>query len=323
MIVIMRVGGPGEDVERVQQFLAERGLPSHAFFGAERVVLTVLGNPDPAELEPELITLPGVERIAPLRAPYKLASRESHPDSSVVRTVVGDIGARPFMVLAVLRDDSGDSGELAEAAGAIEAAGATPLLSGSGSEGDDAMPVVVEPSGPSDLRDLPASAALLWLRSHHMLNERLLRATAAAERPVILERGLSARVEEWLMAAESVLRAGNRRVVLCEGGIRTFEADRASTLDISAVPVLKHLSHLPVIVDPGSGATTAREVRSMALSAAAAGADGVLLEIGTHGEAHLAGRSFPLPLDHLPELMEALAKVAGAVGRPLPTVAAR
>jgi 3-deoxy-7-phosphoheptulonate synthase len=179
------------------------------------------------------------------------------------------------------------------------------------------LPIMAEVSEPSDVLQVAALADLLEVAAHNMQNLPLLKAVGRARRPVLVQRGLSATVEEWLGAAEHVLRAGNFDVVLCERGIRTYEADRQATLDLSAIPVLKRLSHLPVVVNVSQGTGHRYMVKAMALAAAAAGADGLVVEVHDHATSELVEGPASLTLDEFGELTGALRPLLAAVGRSL------
>jgi 3-deoxy-7-phosphoheptulonate synthase len=338
VIVIMRPGAPRADAERVLDALERRAVRASVFFGAERVVITVSSEPPVAGLAELVERLPGVERVAPLRAAYHLVSREFRGHDTLVDVAGVGVGGAGFVVLAgPCIVESRD--QLAAAARAAAGAGAAIMrgdayrsdrspyaLQGLGEEGlglladvrrELGLPVAAEAPESAVVEAVAAVVDLLEIGPDNMHNRALLRAAAATGRPVLLKRGLNATVDEWLTAAEHVVHAGNPRVILCERGIRTFEPDRPSTLDLSAVAVAKRLSHLPVIVDPSHGTGRADLVRPMALAAAAAGADGLLVEVHAGRSAEPGDAPQSLPVDAFTRLMDELRGLLAALGRPL------
>lgn len=313
--------------------LARHGRRTHVFSGEERIVITVFGAPFGPHLLEALADLPGVERVAPLTSAYKLASRESHPDDSVVAVGSRHIGGGDFAVIAGPAF-AVDPGQILDTALRVAAAGASALRGGpayGGAWGEEeaasadaleplfragqraGLPVVAEVAEPADLAVAARFADALHIAGHDMQNRPLLRAAGRLGRPILLERSTSATVDEWLTAAEYVMHQGNLGVVLCESGIRTFEADRATTLDLSAVPVVKHRSHLPVVVNPGRATGHRHLVAAMALAAAAAGADGLVVDVHSPTEGELAEGPHSLTFDEFRELMRRLEPLVAAL----------
>jgi 3-deoxy-7-phosphoheptulonate synthase len=295
--------------------------------GDERVLADLALDGDPA-----------VESVKPILAPFKLVSRELHPHDTIVR--IGDVafgGAEVRIIAGPCAVENPD--QIRASAEAAKAAGATVLragaykprtspygFSGHGPEGlkmlreaGDAlgMPVVTEVMDTADIGIVSDHADALQIGARNMHNFALLRAVGKAGRPVVLKRGLSAKIEELLLAAEYLLAAGNDQVILCERGIRTFETATRNTLDLNAVPYIKRKTHLPIIVDPSHGTGIRDLVTPMALAAIACGADGIMVEVHENPAAALSDGAQSLYPDQLKKLTEALAPVARAVGRPL------
>jgi 3-deoxy-7-phosphoheptulonate synthase len=336
MIVIMQSGATPEQVERVIERLREAGYREQVSLGEERTVIGVIGTGFPPDLGEKLEMLPGVERTHRITKPYKLASREFRPISTVVRVGDLEIGGDEFIVMA--GPCSVESREqVLETAKAVKAAGARILRGGAykprtspysfqglGEQGLEylaearevtGLPIITEVLDPGDVPLVAKYTDILQLGTRNMQNFPLLRAVGAQDKPVLLKRGMSATIEEWLMAAEYILHAGNDQVILCERGIRTFETAVRNTLDLSAVPVVRKLSHLPVVVDPSHGTGKWYLVKPMALAGAAVGADGLLIEVHPNPDAALSDGPQSLNLDNFAALMADLRRVTEAVGR--------
>lgn len=299
MIIIMRPSATAAQTEAVTERLREMGVGIHLSEGRERTIVGAVG--DLRRLEPDdFQRLPGVERVLRVAYPFKLSGVDFHPQPTVVRAggaVFGDGG------LAVIAGPCAveDRESLLTAALAVKAAGATMLRGGAfkprtspyafqglGAPGlrllEDArrltgLPFVSEVLGSEDLEAVAASADMLQIGARNAQNFALLKTVGRAGRPVLLKRGPAQTIEEWLQAADYVLAQGNPDVVLCERGIRTFETATRNTLDIAAVPLVRELSHLPVIVDPSHACGRASLVAPLAAAAVSAGADGVMIEV--------------------------------------------
>jgi 3-deoxy-7-phosphoheptulonate synthase len=338
MIVVMRSGATPQEVEHVIERLREAGYREQVSVGEETTVIGVIGSGFPPDFAGKLEMLPGVAQAYRLSKPYKLASRDFHPQASVVQ--VGDlsIGADEFVVMAgpcsvESREQMLLTAQRAKAAGARVLRGGAykPRTSpysfqGLGEEGLEylaearqktGLPIITEVLDPADVPLVAQYTDILQLGTRNMQNFPLLRAVGAVDKPVLLKRGMAATIEEWLMAAEYILHAGNDRVILCERGIRTFETAARNTLDLSAVPIIKKLSHLPVIADPSHGTGKWYLVKPMAMAAAAVGADGVLIEVHPDPDNALSDGPQSLNLDNFDRLMEDLRSVTAAVGRSL------
>jgi 3-deoxy-7-phosphoheptulonate synthase len=299
MIVVMRTGATREQIQAVTTVIEEEGLEAFLSEGDERTVIGVVG-PDVERVE-HIASYAGVEQVIRVTKPYKLASREHHPDRSRIRIGDQDVGADgSFIVMAGPCAVESREQLMAtahwvkrEGAGVLRGGAFKPRTSpyafqGLGVEGlrllaearqETGLPVVSEVTDPGQVELFEEYVDVLQVGARNMHNFVLLRAVGQSRKPVLLKRGFGATIEEWLMAAEYVLSSGNPNVVLCERGIRTFEPATRNTLDISAVPVLRELTHLPIVIDPSHGTGHRRYVRPMALAAAAVGADGLIIEV--------------------------------------------
>jgi 3-deoxy-7-phosphoheptulonate synthase len=281
-----------------------------------------------------LAVLPGVESVTPISKPFKLTSREFHPADTVIEVAGTHIGGGSLTVMAgPCAVESRD--QLLRTADAVATAGATILRGGAfkprtspysfqglGMDGlrflaeareRTGLPIVTEVMEPSQVEVVALHADILQVGARNMQNYPLLMAVGRARRPVLLKRGLSATVEEWLMAAEYIVSSGNPEVILCERGIRTFETYTRNTLDLAAVPLLHRLSHLPVIVDPSHATGKRWLVRSMALAAVAAGADGIMVEVHPDPDDALSDGEQSLTLEQFDALAPLLRQVHAEV----------
>ena len=299
MIVVMRTGAAQEEIDAVKKAIADEGLETYVMVGEERIVMGVVGLG--VERVQHVESMPGVEQAIRVSKPYKLASSEHHPDRSSVRVGNVEIGAgAPLAVIAGPCAVESREQVLATARW-VKREGATLLRGGSfkprtspyafqglGREAlellaeareDTGLPVVSEVTDPADVALFERYVDMLQVGARNMANFVLLRAVGQSRKPVLLKRGLSSTIEEWLMAAEYILSSGNPNVVLCERGIRTFETATRNTLDLSAVPVARERTHLPIMVDPSHGTGHRPLVRPMSVAAAAVGADGIIIEV--------------------------------------------
>jgi len=337
MIVVMKQGATRAQIVNVTARIEQLGCRVQISEGEERTIIGVIGNGRPLDRE-QIERMDGVERTVPILRPFKLASRDFHPQDTLVPVNGVTIGGRQLIVMAgPCAVESRD--QLLEAARAVKEAGAHVLrggvfkprtspysFQGLGEEGlrllakardEIGLPVITEVMDPQQVPLVTTYADILQIGARNMQNYALLHAVGQAQRPVLLKRGMMSTIEELLMAAEYILSHGNNRIILCERGIRTFEKYTRNTLDISAVPLLKQLSHLPVVVDP-SHATGKRElVEPVSQAAVAAGADGLLIEVHPHPEEALSDGAQSLEPDRFARLMRRLQPIAAAVGRTL------
>jgi 3-deoxy-7-phosphoheptulonate synthase len=337
MIVIMQQGATSAQIANVTARIEQLGCQAHISEGKERTIIGIIGNGRPLDRE-QLERMAGVERTVPILRPFKLASRDFHPQDSVVTVNGLSIGGKRLVVMAgPCAIESRD--QLLETARAVKEAGACVLRGGAfkprtspysfqglGEPGlqllaeareETGLLVVTEVMEPQMVPLVTTYADILQVGARNMQNYALLHAVGEAQRPVLLKRGMMSTVEELLMAAEYILSHGNDRIILCERGIRTFEPYTRNTLDISAVPLLKQLSHLPVIVDPSHGTGKWRLVEPVSRAAVAAGADGLIIEVHPHPEEALSDGAQSLKPDRFAALMQGLRPVAEAVGRTL------
>jgi len=337
MIVVMKKGATRAHIANVTARIEQLGCRVHISEGEERTIIGVIGNGRPLDRE-QIERMDGVERTVPILRPFKLASRDFHPQDTVVTINGVRIGGGQLVVMAgPCAVESHD--QLLETARAVKEAGAQVLRGGAfkprtspysfqglGEKGlrllaaareETGLPVVTEVMGPQMVPLVTTYADVLQIGARNMQNYALLHAVGEAQRPVLLKRGMMSTIEELLMAAEYILSHGNGRIILCERGIRTFEPYTRNTLDISAVPLLKQLSHLPVVVDPSHGTGKWELVGPVSRAAVAAGADGLIIEVHPRPEEALSDGAQSLKPARFAALMQSLRPVAEAVGRTL------
>ncbi len=337
MIIVMRMGASPHEIGGVIHRIRELGYRPHVSSGTERVIVGVIGNDRP--LDPEhFLSLDGVEKVVPILQPYKLASRDFKPTNTVIRVNDALIGGTDIAFIAgpcsvESRDQTFEiAGQLRELGVKILRGGAfKPRTSpysfqGLGERGLQilaevrdrlGMSVITEVMSPDEVEMVAHYADILQIGARNMQNYRLLEEVGRQSRPVLIKRGMSSTVEELLLAAEYVLCQGNSQVMLCERGIRTFERATRFTFDVNAIPVLKQLSHLPVIADPSHGTGRWDLVTPVSLAAVAAGADGLIVEVHSHPEQALSDGGQSLRPDRCARLIEDVRRVAEAVGRGL------
>ncbi len=336
MIIVMRMGAAADQIDAVVERIESSGYQAHRSIGEERTIIGVVGNDRPLDSE-AFLAIEGVDSVMPILAPYKLASRDFHPADSVV--TVGDIrfgGDSPIVAMAgpcsiESRDQAMRIAErLAEMGVKVFRGGAfkprTSPYSFMGL-GEDAlkimadvrdqfgMAIITEVMSPDEVELVAGYVDILQLGTRNMQNYRLLEAVGRQQVPVLLKRGMSSTIEELLLAAEYILAGGNSDVLLCERGIRTFETATRSTFDVNAVPVLKGLSHLPVVVDPSHATGRADLVTPVSRAAIAAGADALLIEVHDQPEAAMSDGAQSLRPEDFAELMDDCGRVAHAVHR--------
>ena len=329
MIVAMRSGAERAQIETVLRRIEADGQPVHVFHGEERVVIAILGEAPSEELREALEVLPGVEQVGRTTRPYKLASREVRPIGTIVGLGATSLGRGFALGAGAARLHQ--AAELVELANEVEGAGADFFWLGrpEGAElgvvlpivaelrRQNQLPLLVEVWGPEEIDPLGTYCDGLLVGPHHLQSYPLIKAASRLRRPVVLCRGPATSIEEWLLVAEQLLKGGNFQVVLCEQGIRTFEATVRSTLDFSAVAVIKRLSHLPIIANPSLAAGRRELVPALALGAAGVGADGVLVDVHlgpsdepTAGPQSLDMADFRQLAQRLESLTDAMAKLS-------------
>ncbi len=335
MVVVMKELASDEQVQGVIAQLTSMGFDVHRSTGALRTVLGAVGGK--RQFDTRLLeVLDGVQEVVRITEPYKLASRTFKQDNTVI--VIDDLRIGGDEVIVMAGPCSAETEEQVEAtAAAVRAAGAKVLRGGAfkprsspysfqglGEEGlrmlrgaadRHNMKLVSEVMDISQLALIEKYAHILQVGARNMQNFTLLRELGHSRMPVMLKRGISATIEEWLLSAEYILAGGNTNVMLCERGIRTFESYTRNTLDISAIPVVKSLSHLPVLVDPSHGTGRRDKVTPMARAAVAAGADGLLIEVHTDPDHALSDGAQSLYPGQFDRLMAELRIIAPAIGR--------
>jgi 3-deoxy-7-phosphoheptulonate synthase len=335
MIVVMKTGASEEQILNVQKTIRELGFKDHRIHGAERNVVAVLGHIYP-ELQDELGVIDGVDSVVRISKPFKLASREVHPHNTVI--TIGNLKIGDGSVVLMGGPCSVDSEDnVMEAARAVKAAGGHLLRGGAfkprsspyafrghgekalhilaAAREETGLPVITEVMDVRDVELVARHADILQLGARNMQNFTLLDEVGKVGRPVMLKRGLSGTVEEWLLAAEYILSHGNRDVILCERGIRTFETATRNTFDVNAIPLVKKLSHLPVIGDPSHATGKWYLVEPVGLAAIAAGADGLIIEVHPNPDHALSDGAQSLTPENFAKLVEKTATVAAALGR--------
>jgi 3-deoxy-7-phosphoheptulonate synthase len=340
MIIVLKPGVSQAEIAHVVDKIKEFGLEPHVSAGKERTIIGVIGDDRIIENLP-LSIFPGVDKVMPILAPYKLVGREFKSEDTLVtvgpqrQIQIG--GSRLHVMAGPCAVESLD--RLMTVAEAVKSSGATILRGGAfkprtsphtfqglGAEGLEhlvearkktGLPIVTEVLDTRDVELVARQADILQIGTRNMQNFQLLIEAGRSNKPVMLKRGLSATIKEFLLAAEYIMKQGNHQVILCERGIRTFETTTRNTLDLAAVPVLKQLSHLPVIVDPSHATGKWELVAPMAKAAIAAGADGLMIEVHANPEEALSDGEESLKPPKFHAMMQELKKVAAAVGREL------
>jgi 3-deoxy-7-phosphoheptulonate synthase len=336
MVIVMSEQATEDQVEKVIAALTQKGYDAHRSTGTTRTVIGVVGHSrtplDPREFE----ILPGVHEVVKISEPYKLAGRTFKPEDTVIRIGEVAIGGRDLVVMAGPCAVESEK-QLELIAGSVKRYGARILRGGAfkprtspytfqglGEEGlkylrsvadANGLKVVTEVMDTTQVDLVARWADILQVGARNMQNFTLLKELGRARKPVMLKRGLSATIQEWLLSAEHIMAGGNPEVVLCERGIRTFENMTRNTMDISAIPILKKLSHLPVIADPSHGTGLRDKVIPMARAAVAAGADGIMVEVHHEPEAALSDGPQSIYPEQFAELMGQLRIIAPAIGR--------
>ncbi|MBN8548337.1 MAG: 3-deoxy-7-phosphoheptulonate synthase [Deltaproteobacteria bacterium] len=343
MIVLMKPGAPLSEAREVMRRLSQSGHDAHVLTAGQNTIVSIASS---RLREPELeilSTLPGVERLVASNSPYKLASRNVQPTSTIVKVTDNfRVGGDQIAVIAGPCSVENEE-QIVSTARAVRSAGAIALRGGAfkprssvysfqglGEEGlrllkqareETGLPIVTEVIDHEMLDLYFDDIDVIQIGSRSMQNFPLLKAAGESGKPVLLKRGMMATIEEFLMSAEYILAAGNPNVMLCERGIRTFENATRNTLDLSAVPVLKEKTHLPVLVDPSHGTGVARYVASMSKAAVACGADGLLIEVHIDPTRAVSDGAQTLAPKDFETLMVELELVAQSVGRSLRPVA--
>jgi len=339
MIIVMKTDATPEQEKAVIRHIEQMGFKAHVIEGEERNVIGAVGHEKKKMDLMVLTTHAGVEAVIPISKPYKLASRELHRQASVIEIVPGlAIGGDKFVVMA--GPCSVESREqIVATARSVKESGAQVLRGGAykprtspydfqglAEEGlklleiarkDTGLPLITEVMSQRDVERVEASADILQVGARNVQNFALLKELGRVSKPILLKRGLSTTIKEWLMSAEYILSEGNTRVILCERGIRTFETATRNTLDLSAVPVLREQTHLPVVIDPSHGTGVRNYVPAMAMAAVAVGADGLLIEVHPNPEQALSDGAQSLTLEMFAAMMEKIKPLVTLMGKSL------
>jgi len=333
MIILLKKGYDREELDELVGFINGQGLTADISAGRKATIVGVIGDTSKLDID-RIKAMKIVETAQRVQEPYKLASRKFHPKNTVVDVCGRKFGEKFQIIAGPCSIESGK--QITGIAKAVKKAGATALRGGAfkprtspyAFQGmrEDGLPFLVEAKRQTglpivseimDARDLDKfkDVDVLQIGARNMQNFELLKAVGKTDKPVLIKRGFANTIEEWLLSAEYVLSGGNKNVILCERGIRTFETATKNTLDISAVPVIKEKSHLPVIVDPSHATGSSSLVLPMALAAAAAGADGVMLEVHDSPEDALSDGLQAQSFSEFGKTVRELHKVLKAIGR--------
>lgn len=335
MIVVMKPGSTAENLAAVVKKIEAAGLRTHLSKGEEVTIVGVIGDKKIiANLELQMMA--GVDKTVRITEKYKLVSRDFHPEDTIIDAGGVKIGGNEVVVMAGPCAVESEA-QLREAAQAVKACGAKFLRGGAFKPrtspydfqglGEDGLKllrkvadefdlrVVTEIVDKDDIKIFSEYADILQVGARNMQNFQMLKALGKCSKPVLLKRGLSATISEWLNAAEYIMSGGNEQVIFCERGIRTYETFTRNTLDLSAVAAVKELSHLPIVVDPSHGTGRWKMVAPMARAAIAAGADGLIIEVHPHPEKALSDGDQSLTPEAFKELMSNLGGIAKVMGR--------
>ncbi|MBZ0275798.1 MAG: 3-deoxy-7-phosphoheptulonate synthase [Anaerolineae bacterium] len=336
MIVVMKVRASAKEISDVIARIKNDGYEAHLSEGEERTVIGVVGESPTPLREENYATMDGVDKVVRISVPYKLASRQFHSADTTVPLNGSQMGGNKVLVIA--GPCSVESREqIIETACAVKEAGATALRGGAfkprtspysfQGHGEKALewmaearevtglPVVTEVMDPALVPLVCQYADVLQIGARNMQNFTLLNAAGESQHTILLKRGMSSTVEDLLMSAEYILAHGNKRVMLCERGIRTFEKATRNTFDLNAIPVLKSLTHLPVLADPSHAVGLCEHVEAVGRSAIAAGADGLIVEVHLKPDEAMSDGRQSLKPDRFKSMMEQVRRVAEAVGR--------
>lgn len=337
MVIVMKPDAEEADIQHASDRLEELGFQVHRVDGIHQTLLGAIGDKRGVERSP-LETMPSVRQVVEISEPYKLASREFKDEDTTIQLNGTEIGGRELIAMAGpcsvededqihrLAEISAAQGAKVLRGGAFKPRTSPYSFQGLGEQGlkwmreaadEHGLLMVTEVMDPTQTELVASYADILQIGARNMQNYHLLCSVGQVDQPVLIKRGLSAKLKEFLMAAEYVMSEGNHRVILCERGVRTFLDHMRFTLDVGAIPVIKERSHLPIIVDPSHAAGVRDYVKPLALSAVAAGADGLIMEIHDAPELAVSDGNQALTPDMYAELMHAIGDVAQTVGRTL------
>ncbi|MEC7502241.1 MAG: 3-deoxy-7-phosphoheptulonate synthase [Planctomycetota bacterium] len=335
MLVVMQHQATDKEVAQVVATVEKMGLTAHPMPGPTRTAIGITGNSssvDPRSLE----VLPGVRELIRVTRPYKLASREMHPEDTIVEVGTARFGAPSFTIIAGPCSVESEANVMQVAeylmsrgvtllrAGAFKPRTSPYSFQGMEQEGlailerareKTGIRIVTEVMDTEQVETVAASADIIQIGTRNMQNFSLLKKVASCKRPVLLKRGMSATLDEWLMAAEYLLAGGNKNVILCERGVRTFTDHTRNTLDLSVVPPAKENSHLPILVDPSHGTGHRNYVPAMARAGLAAGADGLMVEVHPDPSTAMSDGAQTLDFNEFDRLLESLRSLAEPLER--------
>ena len=334
MIIVMKQGAKKENIQNVINLIEENKLKPVPLYGTERTVIAVIGDERILHID-SLRALPDVEKVMEVLKPYKLASLEFHPERTIVKVDGVEIGKDIVVMAGPCSVESKE--QIIETAKAVKKAGAKILRGGAfkprtspysfqglGEGGlkllkqakeETGLPIITEVMDTRNVELVMKYADILQIGARNMQNYDLLKEVGKSKHPVLLKRGMSATINEWLMSAEYIMAEGNHNVILCERGIRTFETHTRNTLDLNAVPAIKELTHWPVSVDPSHGTGKYNLVAPMSKAAIAAGADGLLIEVHPNPEKSVSDADQTISTKRFEKLMGELKLIANAIGR--------
>ena len=333
----MAPGAAKDDLDSIKNRIESRGMRAQINTGSERVVVGVMGS-IPPDFKDEMELMNGVDEVILISKPYKLASKEFHPDDTIIKVGDAVIGG-PDPVIMAGPCSVEDEEQMVSTAKAVKAAGATVLRGGAfkprtspysfrgmGEDGlkllqlakqETGLPIITEVMATADVETVAKYADILQIGARNMQNYNLLDEVGLIGKPVMVKRGLAASYEEWLLAAEYVMAGGNEQVILCERGIRGFETFTRFTLDVAAVPVIKRLSHLPIVADPSHSTGKWYLVTPVALASIAAGAHGLLIEVHPNPDQAKCDGPQSLTFENFDILMEQVNAVASVRKQPV------
>lgn len=334
----MKDSASAKEIKDVENILADFGFQTHPIYGEAKTVIGAIGDKRLLSMN-QILTMDGVENVVPIMKPYKLASKELQKEPSVIDVGKGvKVGGKKLAVFAGPCAIESQE-QFTFVSKRVKESGANILRGGAfkprsspysfqGLEGDGlkimynsgkelGMPICTEVLDPRDVELVASYADIMQIGARNMQNFKLLREVGKCQKPILLKRGLACTMEEWLMAAEYIMSEGNENVILCERGIRTYETATRNTFDVSAIPVSKELSHLPIIGDPSHATGTYKYVPAVAKAAVAAGADGLMIEVHNCPEKAASDGAQSLTPEKFDKLMKELEPIAKAVGREL------
>ncbi|HEY9061597.1 MAG TPA: 3-deoxy-7-phosphoheptulonate synthase [Pseudobacteroides sp.] len=337
MIIIMNSNATKDQIDNVESKLSQLGFKTHPIFGEVKTVIGAIGDKRLLNTQ-DISTMPGVENIVPIMKPYKLAGKELKKEPTVVKVGDVEIGGKEVVIMAGPCAIENEETYI-ETAIKVKESGAKILRGGAfkprtspyafqGLEEDGlkimakareitGLVLVTEVVDTRDVDLIASYADIIQIGARNMQNFKLLHEVGLTQKPILLKRGLAATIEEWLMAAEYIMAAGNSNIILCERGIRTYETSTRNTVDMGAIPVVKELSHLPIVVDPSHATGTWKYVNALSKGAVATGADGLIIEVHSDPNNALCDGPQSLRPSKFDQLVNELKPVAEAVGRSL------